>query len=182
MRHPFQSLQPHQGRWFFIPAFVLLAILTVVFRLIDRPPGIVAFELAGSVATAQAIVGLWDPASRSVVSFGLGLDYVYMLAYSTVIGFACIWAARRLSAARWPVASLGAACAWGLWLAALLDATENVALLAQLVNGVAEPFPQIAAFCAELKFSLIVLGLLYAAYGGLAWLVGRKWREERVTG
>ncbi len=182
MTHPFESLHPGQGKYIFVPAAILFVILTVVFRLTDRPPGIVAFELAGNIATAQAIVSSWGPTARLLVAFGLGLDYLYMLAYSTVVGFACIWAGRMLKAAHWRLASLGTTLAWGLWLAALFDATENIALLTQLVNSVMEPYPQIAAVCASLKFALILLGLLYVVYGGLSWLAGRRWRAERVIG
>ncbi len=175
MRHPFQSLQPGQGKWIFSSAFVLFVILTVLFRFLDVPRGIVAFELAGSVTASQSIINAWDKNAQLVAAFGLGIDYLYMIAYSTVIGMACLWAARTLAARNWPLRSFGPPLAWGLWLAALFDATENVALWMQLLNGVAEPYPQIAAFCATLKFLLIILGVLYVLYGALAWLIGRRW-------
>ncbi len=177
MSHPFQSLRPDQGKFVFWSAFVLFVILTGVFRWLDVPHGIVAFELAGSVPAAQVIVGSWDRTAQLLAAFGLGIDYLYMVAYSTVIGYACIWAASLLASQRWPALSLGVPLAWGLWLAALCDATENVALWAELLNGVSEPFPQIAAFCATSKFLLIILGLLYVAYGASAWWAGRGWRQ-----
>ncbi len=179
MHHPFESIHPGQDKHIFWSAFALFAILTVVFRWLDVPRGIVAFELAGSVAAAQAIIGSWDRNAQLLAAFGLGIDYLYMVAYSTVVGLACIWAARVLAASHWPGMLLGAPLAWGLWLAALCDATENAALWAELLNGVSEPYPQIAAFCATLKFLLIIIGLLYIVYGALAWLAGRSRRVTR---
>ncbi len=173
MTHPFEAIRPGQGKYIFLPAFVLFLIITGVFRFLTTTPGIVSFELAGSVAASQAIVTAWDKTAQLINAFGLGIDYLYMVAYSTIIGVACIWAARRLGAKGLPLASLGALLAWGQWGAALFDSVENIALLAQLLNGVAEPYPQIAAFCATLKFLLIILGLLYVAYGALAGWLGR---------
>ncbi len=170
MQHPFVALTPGQAKGLFWPAFALVILLTLLFRLIDPPPGVVAFEVAGNLGTAQAILGSWNAQARLLVAFGLGIDYLYMVAYSTTIGLACIWAARTLRASTWPLAGLGALLAWGLWVAALSDATENVGLLAQLVNGGSQGWAQLSAACATVKFLLVIAGLIYAAYGGAAWL------------
>ena len=84
--------------------------------------------------------------------------------YSTTIAFACIWAADILKRRQWPLAQAGAALAWGLWCAAAFDAMENLALLQVMFHGPAAPWPQLSFICACVKFSLIFLGLLYAAF------------------
>ena len=176
MQHPFVALTPGQGKWMFWPAFALVIILTLLFHLIDPPPGVVAFEVAGNLGTAQAILSSWDGPARLLVAFALGIDYLYMVAYSTTIGLACIWAGRTLRSDAWPLAGLGVLLAWGLWLAALADATENVGLIVQLVSGGSQLWAQLSAACATVKFLLVICGLVYAAYGGAAWL--REWRGE----
>jgi len=149
-----------------LPAFLwLLAAtigLSVVFRLIGPfKPNIVDFELAGSVAKSSAIIGAWDTLARLQTCFNLGFDYLYMPVYSTTIALACVMGAGVVSRSGWR--NVGTLLAWGLWLAAVLDAVENYALITMMYGSPVDPYPQVAAICATCKFSLILLGLVYAA-------------------
>ena len=162
MYHPLNNV-PQNKR---LPAFLwLLAAtvgITVVFRLIGPfKPNIVDFELAGSVAKSTAIIGAWDTLARLQTCFNLGFDYLYMPVYSTTIALACVMGAGVVSRTGWK--NLGVLLAWGLWLAAIFDAVENYALITMMYSSPADPYPQVAALCAVCKFSLILLGLLYAA-------------------
>jgi hypothetical protein len=157
-----------------LPAFLwLLAAtigITVVFRLIGPfKPNIVDFELAGSVAKSSAIIGAWDTLARLQTCFNLGFDYLYMPVYSTTIALACVMGAGVVSRSGWK--NLGVLLAWGLWLAAIFDAVENYALLTMMYGSPADPYPMVAAFCAICKFSLILLGLLYAAVSLVIYIV-----------
>lgn len=182
----------------FWPALLLALAVMVVFGVIDAPlhtpaatkeilpgiavPGIVAYELAGSVTAAQAMIDSWNARAQLHAAFGLGLDYLYMPSYALAIALGCLWARRRLAAHRPRLAALGLALAWGLAVAALLDAIENFALLKMLLAGVAAaPWPALAAICATIKFLLVIAGLLYALAGAAAWAVGRlQGRKEFV--
>lgn len=137
------------------------------------PLGIVSFEVAGSPAQAQAILESWNPTIQRYAAFGLGFDYVFMLAYASVIGLACLMAGESLRARGWPLASLGRNLSWGQWLAAILDAIENLGLTLVLLNNAASPWPEIARWCALSKFALLFLGLVYALFGLVAYLVER---------
>jgi len=56
--------------------------------------------------------------------------------------------------------------------AALFDAVENFALWKILLGAWASPWPELAAVCAQVKFGLLLLGLVYALAG---WgLPGKK--------
>lgn len=167
--------------WLFWPALILALVILGVFSVIDAPlrtpaapQGIISFELAGSVAASQAMLDSWDARARLYAAFGLGLDYLYMPSYALAIGLAAAWAGRQLGRRwRW-LAGLGLALAWGLGLAALLDAVENFALTKMLLAGTAAaPWPGVAATCAAVKFALVILGLVYAFAGGLFWLAAR---------
>jgi hypothetical protein len=57
--------------------------------------------------------------------------------------------------------SLGIYLAWGQWIAALLDGLENTSLFIILLQAPAYPWPQIAQIAAIIKFTLIILGLVY---------------------
>ena len=126
-------------------------------------PTIVDFELAGSVPKAQAIIDAWNENDRIRAGFSLGFDYLYMPVYSTTIALACVMAAGVLKRRAWHTAGL--LLAWGLWIAAVSDATENLALFNELLGNNVAPWPQVAQICATIKFGLIVLGLVYVVVG-----------------
>lgn len=172
MRHPFQSIPVNQRAKVFWPLLVVTLFLMVLLNVEGKPMvtpaaplGIVSYELAGSVPKAQQILASWDQQAQLSAAFSLGLDYVFMLVYSAAIGLACIWTADALHRRGWPLASFGAPLAWGMWLAAALDAIENVALVVILFGTLQTPWPEIARVCAIFKFGLIFLGLVYAFFG-----------------
>ncbi|RPJ63395.1 MAG: hypothetical protein EHM12_02410 [Dehalococcoidia bacterium] len=168
MYHPLSSI-PRK-----LPVFLALLAATigisVVFKLVGPlSPTIVDYELAGSVAKVSGIINAWNTPDRIRAGFNLGIDYLYMPVYSTTIAMACVWGAMVLSAKGWRV--IGVLLAWGLWVAAILDAIENYALVTMLFGTVADPYPQISQVCALCKFSLILLGLAYCALAAVIRIV-----------
>jgi len=160
MRHPLEAIPPDKRVRVFIPLLTATLLITFAFRFIGpAKPTIVDFELAGSVTKAADIINTWTPMDRIHAGFSLGFDFLYMPVYSTTIALACVWAVTVLRSGAWK--SIGRALAWGLWLAAIFDAIENLALISNLFGTPIEPFPAIAAGCATLKFGLILAGLLY---------------------
>jgi hypothetical protein len=160
--------------------WLMLALTIVINRLMDgplttpvAPQGIVSLELAGTEANARTIIQSWDAAAREHAVFSVWLDYLFLLTYSTAISLGCLWAASQVRERRW-LASVGLYLAWLQWLAALLDAIENVGLLNMLGGRTAQPWPLIAQWFAIPKFLLIALGLIYALpIGGSLWLRNR---------
>ncbi len=168
-------------QWLFWPALILTLIIFAAFRIVDAPlqnpsapSGIVSFELAGSVAKAQGMIDSWDTEAQHYAAFGLGLDYLFMVSYALAIGLGCLRAADVLGR-RWiRLAGLGRLLAWGMGVAALLDAVENFALMKMLLAGAASaPWPALAAGCAAIKFGLVIAGLIYGLAGALTWLGSR---------
>ncbi len=166
-------------------AFWLLVVLTLmvmgVLQIVGQPlqtsaapQGIVSFELAGSPATAQAILDSWDGNARIHAGFSLGFDFLFMPLYAASIAAACLWGAGTLRRRRWPLAGFGPWLAWGLWLAVLCDIIENISLWRLLVGTVAAPWPELARLCALVKFGLVGLGLLYGLVALAAWAIGQR--------
>ena len=156
-------------RWAFLPLLALTFVLGGVLVYVDgplqtaaAPRGILSYEVAGSVEVARRMLDSWAGQATAYAGFSLGIDYLYMPAYSTTLALGCLWAAGVLGGVSVRLASLGVALAWGQWLAALLDAKENVALTLMLFGGAREPWPWIAWWCAVPKFVLISAGMLYA--------------------
>jgi hypothetical protein len=154
-----------------------MAVLSWVGRPLTTsaaPNGIVSYEFAGSVAKANEILNSWGEAGRLHAAFSLGLDYFYIVWYVLSIGLSCRWAGETLGRRGLPLSGLGIPLLWGICLAGALDGIENLALTRMLLIEVSSPWPQLAEACAAGKFLLIALGLLFALYGGLAWLTGLK--------
>jgi hypothetical protein len=168
LMHPLERIPAE--RWSRVFASLVIATLAVmaVLRVMNAPlqneaapGGIVPFELAGGVEQATHILESWDATARIYAAFGLGLDFLFMVVYSTSIAMACLWAASVLGGVGGGLTGLGVWLAWGQWGAALLDAMENVALFVVLVGPVSSPWPQVAWGCATVKFALILMGLFY---------------------
>jgi hypothetical protein len=164
LTHPLNAIPSDKRARVFIPLLIATLVITFLFRFIGpAQPTIVDFELAGSVEKAQSIIDAWNQTDRIRAGFSLGFDYLYMPVYSTTIALACILAAGVLKKNVWQ--TIGILLAWGLWIAAICDATENLALFTELLGNNVAPWPSVAQICATIKFGLIVLGLLYVAVG-----------------
>lgn len=172
MRHPLAALPPDKRARVFAPLLIATLLITFAFRFIGpASPTIVDYELAGSVDSAARLIGAWGETDRIRAGFSLGFDYLYMPIYSTTIALACLWGTTVIRSTWWR--PLGLTLAWGLWLAAIFDAVENLALIVMLFGAPGDPYPAVAAVCATLKFSLILLGLLYAAGSAAARALNR---------
>ncbi len=173
LTHPLAMVPSDKRARVFVPLLIATLVITLLFRFIGPArPTIVDFELAGSVPKAQAIIDAWTANEHIHAGFSLGFDYLYMPVYSTTIALACIMAAGVLKRRTWY--GLGILLAWGLWVAAIADATENLALLTELFGNNVVPWPSVAQICATIKFGLILLGLLYVIVGVIGKVVVRK--------
>jgi len=194
MRHPLNFL-PAQARKPLFFAFLAGTLgLFALFRVLDTPlqtpvapSGIVSFELAGTPFQAQAIIDSWNEAATlassvagkpvpglvsrayAFAAFGLGIDYLFMPVYSTALALGILLAAGRHEG--W-FAVLGSWVGWGAYTAAIFDAVENYALGRMLLlNEVWSPYPQMAAFSATVKFTLLAVGVVFTLVG---WLWPQK--------
>jgi hypothetical protein len=174
MNHPLEFV-PEAARK---PIFLTL-ILFGVFRVLDiplrtpaAPNGTVSLELAGGVERTNHMLASWSREGNLGAAFGLGLDYLFMPVYAFALAFGTLLAADRHEG--W-LKSLGAVAGYGAFAAAVFDAVENFALFQILLNRPQSPYPEIALYCALVKFGLLIAGLVYAL-GGWLWLKAMKTR------
>lgn len=153
---------------------ILMAVLNWLSAPLVNPVapwGLFSWQLAGSPQRTHAILASWDQRAQLLAAFGLGLDYLFMLAYAVTLGIACRWSAEKLGRAEWGrwIGSL-------VYLAALLDALENACLAIGLIGKPVSPYPEVAALSAGVKFALIFLVLGWILLG--AWAAaGQKVRR-----
>ena len=167
MKHPLDFVSERVRKPLFIALLVWTFGLFAVFRVLDQPlatNGIVSFELAGTLERATMILTSWSAQAKLCAAFGLGLDYLFMPSYAVTIALGILLAAGRH---RGWFATLGAWIGWGSLVAALFDATENFALWHLMLNEINSTWPQIAFWCASVKFGLILLGIGFAALGAI---------------
>ncbi len=169
MRHPLDFLPSEQRKPLFLSLLILTLILFAVFRALDAPlrtaaapNGIVSYELAGEIKPAAEILASWNERAQLFAAFGLGLDYLFMPAYALTLSLGILLAASRHTGG---FAKLGAPLGWGALLAALFDAVENFSLWQFLLGDFQKLWPSLAAFCAIIKFTLLLLGIIYALIG-----------------
>jgi hypothetical protein len=165
--HPFE-------RWFdasLVPLFrasLVLSLLTMAalgtvdasLRCPTAPLGIVSFELAGGGA-ADVLEG-WSEAQRRDAMLVQGLDYLFLVLYSTALASAALLAGRRARTARPQLAALARPVAWGFTLSGLFDAVENTPMTLMLRTGVADATGAwITLGFASAKFILLLIGIPY---------------------
>jgi hypothetical protein len=164
-------------RRFLWPAIAAALGLTAVFAIIGRPlqtavapGGILSFEFAATPGRAAAIVASWDRQTQVLAGLNLGLDFLYPPLYAAAVSLSCLAAANHYPPS---LRRLGSWLATAVWIAALLDYVENIALI-QLLFGAAGPlWAPLAAACAGLKFAILGVAILYALIGAAGSLIRR---------
>lgn len=169
MQHPLEFIPIHFRKPLFYFFFAFTLLIFAAFRPLDvplqtsaAPNGIVSFELARTLDSSQAMIRSWDINARLVAAFGLGFDYLFMPVYALALSLGLLLAGQGKT--NWyhnTTSWLG----WGAFAAALFDMVENYALWRALGGSVDPVFPIIAASCAALKFTLLLVGLLAALAG-----------------
>jgi hypothetical protein len=134
-----------------------------------RPPPL-CLQFAWSEVRASQILEAWSDADKRAVRLNLALDFAFIVIYVAGIALACTLAAEPLAAAGWPGRGMGDLFVLAIIVAGLLDAIENLAQLLMLAGHKTQPWPALASICASLKFFLAAVALLYALYGGVAFV------------
>lgn len=201
MQHPLEFIPAQYRKRCFFTFLLLTLLLFSVFRVLDKPlrtpaspKGVVSLELARTPQRAQGMIDVWT--GRTIIysdgehsnartvppgepflynaepmlnaAFGLGLDYLFMPVYALALAFGTLLAAQKH---RGWFKTFGAAAGYGAFVAALFDAVENFALWRVLSGAFESNYPAIAAFCATIKFGLLIVGLIYAFVG---WFLPKK--------
>jgi hypothetical protein len=143
---------------------VLTVALTWKLLAIDRelkPYGIVCYELAWSAGRAEQMFSAWGEAGREAARESLRYDVPYLLVYPFLFSSLTLLAARAASGR---LVRLGTWLAVAPFVAAVLDALENLALWRVLdrFQQPPESLLHFAALAAGVKFLLLGASGLYA--------------------
>ena len=165
--------------------FWLFSLLTIAYMIWIRTylsplssGEIVQFEIAKTVARANAIIQEWkssgkyEPGIRS-----LYLDYVFIILYTIAIALGC----RFISACTGNdiLTKGGRGFAWLIVGAAICDIIENIAMSKTLQGVVSQLNVTIAYNLARIKFSIVIVCVLFMVACALYWAIGKLARQEK---
>lgn len=178
LRHPFTSLTPSTQK----KVFLFLCVFTIIVQgtlimlgkpLINEsaPLGIVSFEFARTLPQAQRMTDLWGQSGQIYAALNLGLDYLFLVLYPTSIALGCVLIASTPVFNHMRFSGAGVLLSWGQFGAGGLDAVENFALIKVLFGSQQPAWPELAWWCALIKFALVLAGLIYVVTGTIGILV-----------
>jgi hypothetical protein len=165
-------------RYLFIASLLLtiicmasLSVLDAPLRNAISPCGIVSLELCAYSDSCKAIIHSWKPSVQLMAALGLGVDYLFLCAYSTAIFLGLLLLAKQApSFARRAMVM----AALFTWIAALADAVENYCLSQMLLGGDVDAFGRLGTFSASLKFIIISVNLVIL-FVALVFFVCTPW-------
>jgi hypothetical protein len=164
--------------------FWLFSLLTVAYMIWVRSylsplrsDEIVQFEIAKTVSRAQAIIQDW----KNTGKYELGIKstyfaYVFMVLYTIAIAVGC----RFISACTGNEIMIkgGKGFAWLILIATACDLVENIALSQTIMGHFSQWNVSIAYDLARVKFSIVIVCILFMLTCALYWGIGRLGGEK----
>ena len=138
---------------------------------------IVQFEIAKTTAKAQAIIDNWKLTGK----YELGVKstyfaYVFMLLYTLAIAIGCLF----ISACTRNEIMIkgGKGFAWLIVLATACDLIENISLVHTIRGPVSQWSVTLAYNLARVKFSIVIVCILFMLVCTLYWAISTLGREK----
>jgi hypothetical protein len=151
-------------------------------RLMENPPnnGIVAFELAGNADHARGIIDGWGPELSILARKSIIVDFVFIPGYVFLFFSITMFVSLLFTGA--PRTWIRKAAFLPI-VSGLADVVENTFLLLVLKSphDISDLYPQIAAWCATVKFALLAVVAVIWIIAALVWLVKRLARKAPGT-
>jgi hypothetical protein len=133
---------------------------------------IVQFEIAKTVNRAQSIIQDWKNSGKYEQGVkSTHLAYVFMILYTVAIALGC----RFISVCTGNEILIkgGRGFSWLIGLATISDVVENMALSRTLGGKVLQLNVTVAYNLARIKFSIVIVCILFIVACLLYWLIGR---------
>jgi hypothetical protein len=169
---PFNGITIPKLKWLFVISLVGTLILFQIMNIFNQPLkneaaplGILSFEFAGNISTAQEMIQSWGEVGKITAGISLGFDFLFLVSYALTIFFGCIFVTQSFSLQNKLLLNFGVILAYAQFVAAILDSIENYALINVLVGSQQNIFATIAYWCALPKFVIVLIGVSYIVLG-----------------
>lgn len=133
----------------------------VSFSSTPEKYGIVSLELARTPEKANAIIDSWGNNGKGIALFSLGLDYLFIAAYTATLWLFCRFFAQNLREKNEFLSKTGNFLSWLVILAGILDVIENQLLLIMLLSEPSDMATATATLAASGKFTLLLITGIY---------------------
>jgi hypothetical protein len=137
------------------------------------PNGIISYEFMKDMACVDKIHASWAGIKMQYAALNMGLDFLFLVAYSCFFYLLC-----KSVADKFPINSflnkLGHWLGLVQFVAAALDAVENICLVQILFGSRDESLLSMAHVFTNIKFALIGLGLAYILIGFISSFLIKK--------
>ena len=166
--------------------FWLFALLTIGYMIWARnylsPLGsgeIVQFEIAKTAARAQSIIQDWKNTGKYEQGIkSNSLAYFFIALYTVSIALGCRFIS--ICTGNEILIKGGRGFAWLIWMATICDVIENIALSKTLMGTISQINVTLAYNLARIKFSIVIVCLLFILACALYWLIGKLAGEEKM--
>ncbi len=135
------------------------------------PKNIVQFEFAKTIPAAKNIILNWGAEGIALAKTSIYLDFIFIVLYCTAIMLGCRVAS--LFAGKAALIKIGFILSWLIWAAGLCDVIENLAMLKTL-GEISQQTISIAFYFAAVKFSLVMIGLLFILTSSIIGLISSE--------
>lgn len=168
--------------------FWLFALLTIGYMIWARnylsplsAGEIVQFEVAKTISKAQSIIQEWKSTGKYDQGIkSTSLAYLFIILYTLAIGLGC----RFISACTGNeiLTKGGRGFAWLIILATVCDIIENIAMSRTLAGDFSRVNILLVYNLARIKFSIVIVCLLYILACTLYWAIGKITGGEKGKG
>ncbi len=179
---PFSKLSKTSEKKWTIVLLLLLVVIMGMMRYFDASlvnsvckDGIVSFEFAKDLENSKAMINSWNAQSTKAAYSSLVLDFLFLIVYSTFIGLLIHKIIKQTKENSF-ISNLGVLFIWGVFLAALFDVIENIALLNLLSGNLNQVWSTLAYYFAIAKFSILAIAIIYILINSALLLI-RKLRS-----
>jgi hypothetical protein len=147
-------------------AFIIFISLTIIFSLmtsgmvIFKDYGVLDFEFAWTAEQINVIFAAWGTEGMQIQALAVYLDFLYIIGYSLFIFGLLLMIARRLEGKIQDITIIVGLTAL---IAGVFDVIENINLLLMLGDpgNVVTLNASTASFCAIIKFSLLIIEIIW---------------------
>ncbi len=139
--------------------------------------GIISFQLAKEVRISEAILNSWNTQSKISAGLSIGLDFLFLIVYPSLIALFVDKLNRRL----WKnhsFYSLGLIILYSQFVAALFDAVENIGLIQLLLGNITQFWTSVVYYFAAIKFILITIGIVYITINLIIFIIRKINKNE----
>ncbi|HEX3934075.1 MAG TPA: hypothetical protein VHW43_05315 [Puia sp.] len=163
--------------WFFFLLTIAYMIWVRIYLAPLSSDELVQFEIAKTTEKARAIIDHWKLTGKYELSVkSTHFAYIFMLLYTLAIGLGCRFIS--LCTKNEIMIKGGRGFAWLIVLATICDLIENSALAHTLHGPISQWNVSLAYNLARVKFSIVIVCLLFILVCFLYWLIGKLSGEK----